>query len=142
MINIYYAANTQKLDEDSLFHYLSLLPLQMKEKILKFRRWEDAQASLFGKLLLRKGFEELGLPYKLDALLLNDFGRPYLSELDFNISHAGEYVVCIISSQAKVGIDIEKIKPIKIEDFRSQFIESEWEHIISSNNNIDMFYQY
>lgn len=43
---------------------------------------------------------------------LNDYGRPYLlnyPEVDFSISHSGEYVAFSVVLDKKIGIDLELI---------------------------------
>ncbi|MEO5647148.1 MAG: 4'-phosphopantetheinyl transferase superfamily protein [Chitinophagaceae bacterium] len=103
------------------------IPVQMQEKIRRFHKWQDAQRSLFGNLLLIEGIKSLKLSgYKLEQLSYTAFGRPYLgADVDFNISHSGEYTICAISQINKVGIDIEKIVEIPVADFEEQFSKQE-----------------
>lgn len=143
MIKIYYTRCERKLSDVVFQHYLDLLPLVIKNKILKFRRWQDAQASLFGKLLLINAGEDLSLDIDLTQLKYTAFGRPYLeNNFDFNISHSNQYVVCAISTDAKIGVDIEKIKPITLLDFKDHFFVEEWNAIINSNDLYHIFYEY
>ena len=49
--------------------------------------WEDRHASLYGKLLLKKGLQDLGQDSSLTNLKFTEYNRPYLEgKLDFNIS--------------------------------------------------------
>lgn len=46
----------------------------------------------------------------------NEYGKPFLSshpELQFNLSHAGEWVVLALGSQYSVGVDIEYCKQME-----------------------------
>ncbi len=143
MIKIYFSNYGNKLNEVDFFKYLDLVPIEIKNKILSFKRWEDCQASLYGKLLLKKGLEELGLDSGLINLKYTKYGRPYLEgNPDFNISHSSCYVVCAISTDSKIGIDIEEVKAIPIYDFKEQFSEEEWNIITASNNKYLWFYYY
>jgi 4'-phosphopantetheinyl transferase len=43
-----------------------------------------------------------------------DRGKPFLktSDVEFNLSHSGEYLACAFTRNWKVGIDIEQIRPM------------------------------
>jgi len=54
-------------------------------------------------------------------------GKPYLSgagNADISVSHSGDVVVCALSAQCRIGIDIEKVRPVEISEFRNVFPES------------------
>ncbi|HQT21506.1 MAG: hypothetical protein B7X86_01110 [Sphingobacteriales bacterium 17-39-43] len=143
MIQIFYSSYTNKLVHSEFSRYLKLLPLAIQENILKYSRWQDAHASLYGKLLLSHGLKELGLDFSLDNLKYTNYKRPYIEgNVDFNISHSGDHVVCAFSTKSKIGIDLEKIKAISISDFKNQFHEQEWDHIMTSENKYLWFYYY
>jgi 4'-phosphopantetheinyl transferase len=98
-----------------------------------------------GKALLAKGLDYIGLSdHSLANLVCTGLDRPYFinSELDFNISHSGEYIVCGISSTGKIGVDIEEIKEVPFEDFTDNFTQSEWRNIENGKTKIAGFYDY
>jgi hypothetical protein len=67
---------------------LDRLPVAMQEKILRYRRWQDAYGSLLGKLLLETAMKKAGLPGDLNGLGVSAYGRPcWANGLDFNISY-------------------------------------------------------
>ena len=143
MIKIFYSSFANKLDDVVFSSYLELLPLDLRNRILRYRRWEDAQASLYGKLLLRVAFEEFGMSTDLDNLKFTEYGRPYIDgNFDFNISHSGSYVVCAVGIERKIGIDVEKVLPISINDLNNVFHYKEWENITRSANPYLTFYYY
>ncbi|MEN5197007.1 4'-phosphopantetheinyl transferase family protein [Sphingobacterium faecium] len=144
MTIIYYANFVKELNHTIFGYYLDLLPLSLRQQILKFKYRQDAQASLIGKLLLIKGLKDLQQDYELIDLKYSVFGRPYFqsAHIDFNISHAGCYVICALSTCGRIGVDLEETKPIIIENFRDQFSNAEWEDIKSSKNPLDKFYFY
>jgi 4'-phosphopantetheinyl transferase len=143
MIKIYFSSYSKKLSNLEFSGYLNLLPPELEQKIIRFRRWEDQHASLYGKLLLMRGLEEAGFGADLIHLKYTNYGRPYLeSTPDFNISHSGFFVVCAFSFQSKIGVDIEEIKPAAICDFEEQFSKEEWNGITNSNNPNYWFYYY
>lgn len=79
----------------------------------------------------------------LNHLKYDEFGKPYIdTKTYFNISHSGDYVICAVSKCSKVGIDIEEVKPINIDDIKSEvFNEIEISHFKVSKNPIEFFYK-
>lgn len=122
---------------------LSRLPMQMVEKAGRFRLWQDAYAFLFGKLLLRKAFKDYGYDLDLQQLQYTKYGRPFLPGApDFNISHSGHRVICAIAPYGRVGVDLEAITDVNIDDLCRVFAPEEWNAIRSSVSPINTFYQF
>lgn len=143
MVHIFYASFQRPLSAACFRDYQNGLPVYIAKKIRSYRRWEDAHASLFGKLLLMHGLKFLSTGESIANLRYNAYGRPFfLSGADFNISHSGKFVICAISLNHRVGIDIEEIRPVSVEDFASQWLPAENEDIIRSSNQIWKFYYY
>lgn len=119
------------------------MPESIQLKLGKYVRWQDAHAGLFGKLLLKRGLQDFGLSVSLEDLEYTIYGRPYFKcKIDFNISHSGQYVVCAVSDSNIVGIDIEEIKPIDINDFKNYWQAKELEAINNSPDQGGKFYCY
>jgi 4'-phosphopantetheinyl transferase len=108
-----------------------------------FRQEADAHRFLLGKILLLKGMVMVGLHnFSLDHIRYNEYNKPYLpGEYNFNISHSGDYVVCAVSSDCKVGIDIEQVNDIATSDFLQCFTSNEWNHIRDSVHPVQTFYK-
>ena len=124
---------------------LEPLPADIRQKIRRYRRWQNAHACLLGKLLLIKGLNRFGLDGAslIHQLQYTDFGRPYLpAPADFNISHSGEYVLCALSNRCRVGVDIEKVQPINLSDFQGQMTEAEWATVTGAADPLRAFYYY
>src|SRR5882762_9985635 len=121
-IYIYSSNYTYELSRIDLEILLNTLPEAIRQKVKKYKFWQDAYGCLFGKHLLKIALREARLPHDLSLLEYTSFGKPYLKDSpDFNISHSGNRVVCVVSQNGKVGIDLEEIVPIPFDDFRSQF---------------------
>ncbi|MEQ8906425.1 4'-phosphopantetheinyl transferase superfamily protein [Ekhidna sp.] len=119
--------------------------IEYQEKLQKYKRWQDAQLSLLGRLLLKKGLEYLNEEVDLRNLRLTQFDKPYLegSDVQFNTSHSGELVGVIVANQrASLGIDIEKYHPIKIEDFKNHMTLSEQNKVLNSINRETAFLEH
>ncbi len=152
MIHVLFTCFDSEIPDERREYYLRKMPESIRNKINRYVRWQDRQAGLFGKLLLLKGLTEYGgyPPGCLNSLSYNDFGRPFIdSDIDFNISHSGDYVVCAVGTRRRrvptderVGIDIEKIRPIVLSDFKNYMTSQEWESIEASDRQYDRFYEH
>jgi len=118
------------------------LPEKTQTSIIRYRKWQDRQAKMLGFLLLREGLWNFGYALESDVFL-DYFGRPYVDhEVDFNISHSGGCVVCALTSEGRLGIDIEEIKPIDFSDLKSSMSSAQWERINESENIYASFYDF
>lgn len=105
---------------------------------------KDRQLSLFGKLLLMEVAKNFGLEKDiLNQISYTAYNRPYLKgDIDFNISHSGSCVILAMSNMGKVGIDIEEVKAIDIEDFQVFFTLEEFTDIRQSVDSRTSFYHW
>ncbi|MET3035907.1 4'-phosphopantetheinyl transferase superfamily protein [Chryseobacterium sp. NRRL B-14859] len=106
----------QTLDDTVLQEMMQYVTPEKRAKIQRFRKPIDAMRSLLGDLIIRfilcrhYGFHNHEIHYEHQ-----EFGKPYLPEhpdVHFNISHSGDWVVGIVSTDL-IGIDIEKITEVK-----------------------------
>jgi 4'-phosphopantetheinyl transferase len=105
--------------------YLAMMPPGIRASILSYKRWQDRQATLFGKLLLLSAlqikFHDAGMQ-KFQSLEATRDGKPFIpGGPEFNISHSEDMIVLAVTESGAVGIDVEKIRAVNIEDF-SQYI--------------------
>jgi 4'-phosphopantetheinyl transferase len=132
-----------KIDKDfkNLFnYYINEIPLHLKEEVCRFKFIADKHRTLAGKLLIRFALCREG--YNTDVLSKvkrDNFNRPYLNrDIDFNISHSGSYVVCSITNNGLLGVDIEFIQHIEIENYMHFFKGTE---IFEIDNRMENFYR-
>lgn len=142
MIDIY-IASIQKMNEHRYIEYLNLLPSFMQQEVTRYHQLSDRYRTLLGKIILHRYLQKHS-NLSLDDVIKNEYGKPYIKEwdIDFNISHSGEYVVCAFNDEGKVGIDIEEQKKIELEDLRTIFTSKEWHEIKTASNSIEKFYQF
>jgi 4'-phosphopantetheinyl transferase len=121
----------------------AILPAHVMEKAEDFLRRQDADAYLLGRFLLAHGLTSLGFsPALLNEIRYSSLGRPYFSpKLDFNIAHAGDYVVCASSTSGSVGIDLERIHDLDLQGFEDQFSVREWNSIQESLSPLKTFFR-
>ena len=142
-IGVYYF-KIREQHRNYLDNFLEILPLFLKRRILRFYFLDDQMRSVVGKLILRKMMITNG--YQTDILneyKLDKFNRPYFdNNVDFNITHSGDYVICAISNDSKIGVDIEKIYPsINVDDYEFLFHDNE-KHIIKDQTIKNIFFSY
>ena len=117
-----------------------------KERIEKFRYRDDMISSLIGRLLLR-GFaaQTLGHSNNNIRLIRTERGKPVLEAdcgWDYNLSHAGDWVVFGAGESCQVGLDVMRTTDSRIdrlEDFfrimERQFTQDEWKYIRGERKN-------
>ncbi len=144
VIKIYSYKIEQQLSENEFQALSQHLPAKTQLKISQYRRWQDRHAMLWGRLLLKTALIREDYPLMcLDNLLLDAYNRPFIDlNVDFNISHSGDYVLCAITKKGRIGIDIEHIRRINIEDFKAFLSNEEWFDVIEAKDTIKRFYHY
>jgi 4'-phosphopantetheinyl transferase len=143
-LKIFYTLIDRPLGSSTFSRYLSKVPVGAQSKIASFLRWQDAHASLFGFLLLIDALNAMGyngerlvraMPY--DGLQKPQIhnGQPF-----FNISHSGELVICAVSMEGELGIDVEKIRALEVSDFDSCWCKEEQDWLNTQEAIIFLFF--
>ena len=116
---------------------VQLIQTEEKERIEKFHYRDDMVSSLIGRLFLR-GFaaQTLGHNNQKIRLMRTERGKPVFEAdcgWDYNVSHAGDWVVFGAGESCQVGLDVMRNTDSRIErleDFfrimNRQFTEQEW----------------
>lgn len=118
--------------EEKLKNALQNLSPSRKAHILRLRRPEDTVRSLAAEsmvqALLRQHFGIRNAQIHRDAA-----GKPYLTGCDLHISiaHCGEKAACVVS-RTPVGIDIERIRPIKRKLISYVCVEEEAQYVLGA----------
>lgn len=105
-----------RIEEEEDF-FLRVVPLQQA-----ITHPQKRLQHLAGRYLLP--FLYPGFPYR--SIEIADTRKPFLPEEEyhFSISHCSNYAAAIVSSEARVGIDIEKITP-RVEKIKHKFLHPE-----------------
>ncbi|KAJ3681036.1 hypothetical protein LUZ60_015525 [Juncus effusus] len=140
---------------------LSVLPSHERSQIIRFAKLEDKKRALVSRLLqftlvhqvLNISFDKINIPRTLE-------GKPYLKfqgdalfpNLNFSISHHGDYVGLASELLCLVGLDIVSLsKPEHetsiqfVQNFSPYFTSFEWNNIIhagSSDETLNTFFRY
>ena len=142
MNKIFYAKSQEQISVSKYEQYLSQIPENMKARVTRYLHWQDSQISLFSRLLLIEGIKSFGMNENiLRELQFEKYRRPFLNnEIDFNISHSNEWAVCVISDSGRVGIDIEQIKQVPLDDFKDSLTFDEIKAMDLSVDKYKFFY--
>lgn len=121
------------------------IPEETIKRLLRFRKWEDAERTLMGEILIRTiAREKLKISHQDIRFDKNEYHKPFLKNVPhfhFNLSHAGEWVVCAVD-EVPVGVDIEKIQPIDLSIAKRFFSKLEHDDLMAKphQEKIDYFY--
>jgi 4'-phosphopantetheinyl transferase len=134
IIYVFYTRLAACWNMNSYQQYLALLPAELQKKNIRFRRWEDRLLNLYGKILLMRGLQHFyNEACSLHQLQYTAYNRPYIpGTIDFNIAHSEEYVLCAIGNHVRLGVDIEKIRRIELNEFESCMSPHQWSVINDS----------
>ena len=114
----------------------------------KFDRYIKLQSKLnfiTGRLLLLKGLnlmEKKSIDFNvLNQIKLDNTEKPHLENTYFNISHSENHVIVALSKKIEIGVDIEKLKYVRIDAFKNLFSEHEFQ-IIKEDKSNSTFYEF
>lgn len=145
MIEVY-AVNINENLEKVLADELALFLSDEKQKrVSRFYRFEDAQRTLIGDILVRILIcNSLKIKNREIVFNKNEYGKPSLQNNNnfcFNISHAGNWVVCATHGTS-VGIDVEHISPINLNIAKRYFSNEEYNNLMDRDESQRLSYFY
>jgi 4'-phosphopantetheinyl transferase len=146
MVRIYLTTRVGRLTVENEKRYLEQLPPVIRAAVSRFKRWEDRQSSLLGKLLLRHALDfstSYRMPSVLDNLEYTRSGKPFIKSMpDFSISHSGEVIILAVADSGNVGIDVEKIRDIRLDDFKRYIPELNQDIELDHYDRLRRFFSY
>ncbi|ACA37773.1 4'-phosphopantetheinyl transferase superfamily protein [Lysinibacillus sphaericus] len=127
--------------EWNVFH--NVLPSHVQRNIQQYKQWQDRQRALLGNTLIRWVL----LPFmdKTTFQITQDiYGRPNVASHqhwkgDFNLSHSGDWIVLALTTNGRVGIDVEEIKPVNKDIMH--FALSKQEFHMALHQPLHVFYE-
>ncbi|KAB8151568.1 4'-phosphopantetheinyl transferase superfamily protein [Kordia sp. TARA_039_SRF] len=144
MTYLLYTYASERNHKTLIDRFLPDFPEDFQNNILCYRRWQDAQLTILGRLLLKQGLKNFGEEYDENDIIYTEYGKPKFKndKIKFNISHSGTIVVSILTDVKEVGIDIEKIHDINVKDFEPQMSHNEIYKIQNAVNVQEAFFSY
>lgn len=141
---IAYCRVPREIDPSALSNLISSAPVTIQKATRRYFKTGDQYRFLAGRLLLKHLFNTFFSIKDRDLLnkiQLGENGRPFIpGDVDFNISHSGNIVICAAATD-KIGIDVEWIRPIDINEFNETLSEHQRRLISQSPDPLRMFYR-
>jgi len=134
--------------QDRLGPLHTVLSAREQEKAARFRRDADRDSSIAARGALRillSGYT--GIPVAEVEFHYSGNGKPHLvfdgEEVDFNVSHSGDWVVLAFGRDRNIGVDVEKIKwEMDVLAIASRYFSSDEVALIeSAEDKHTMFFQ-
>lgn len=143
-MNIAYTYIRQPFPRNRIESYCQGLPAKAAERILRYYRWQDAQASVFGWMLLTELLNENGMDgaAMISKVEYDGLHKPHIpgTAFSFNTSHSGKLVACALGNELEVGLDVEEIRPVIVEDFDACWCAEEIEWLYREGDRRAAFY--
>ena len=135
LVNLYGINFSSFTDEAKLNLLKTLISDERKAKMDRFVFKKDSIRCLLGEIIARYAISKhLNCKSSDISFKVDSFGKPCLDSPNdsvfFNISHSGDWVVCVLSS-SPCGIDIEFIKETDFGIAKRFFTQEEYESLMS-----------
>lgn len=128
--------------ESAFKSYFNLLSPICQRRNLAYRKLHDKKAHLLGRILLLDLLSLTEQEEDISSMKFSNFGRPFLSDnFDFNISHSGNYVLCVLSFNQRVGVDIQEWCPIEYSEFSTVLSDEDLRRIRDSISSDKEFFK-
>lgn len=124
--------------------WLERLPAALAEEVLRYRQVEDRWRVAGGKLLLAHVLQRYSTGFHLSDMQVTAKGRPCFvgAAFDFNISHSGDLVALAWCASGRIGMDVERHRPVDPALFRRNFTGGEWAQITASADPTGRFFHF
>ena len=116
---------------------LDLVGTERRKKVIRYRMPDDRKRSLGAGIIIQKILNDNGLSE--NSLKYSENEKPFVNNIFFNVSHAGDYVVGVLSD-CEVGCDIEKVVSAPLEVAEHYFNPGELEYIKSEQDKDRAFF--
>lgn len=117
-----------------------LMSEKRKEKCDGYRYEDDKKCCIAADMLIRKALSErLDIPPEDVIYSVSDNGKPYFENnaCYFSVAHSGKYAVVAVNKSNPVGVDIEKIRPVKTSVMRHIFSEGDKSFVLGESGAYD-----
>ncbi len=135
-----YVVNTEEISCRDMRAAYCLMSESRRKKCDGLRREEDKRLCIAADMLLRTVLCGItGIAPEALCFAENEKGKPYCENADvnFSISHSGKLVAVCVDKIRRVGIDIEKIRPVKASLMHFFCNDEELEFISGSSVSAD-----
>ena len=142
MIKIYFCKIKKGLTDQQLQKHSQTLPSEIRERIAAYSDPAERHMRTISKLMLAQLISDLGLDHRLEDIKYTPSNKPYISEgFDFSIAHSGDMVVCAAATGCALGVDVEVVKPLDINEYEDYLTLHEWAYINGAEEPREAFYE-
>ncbi len=125
------------------FDLLKTLSPERVEKFHKQKTNMGKRQCLYGPVLVKKGISELlHIDSSEITFKIGDLGKPYAKDLpgiSFNVSHTKGMLLCAVSTEGKVGVDVELIRNAPSSVMKRAFHEEEKAYVEEVQDHEDLY---
>lgn len=130
---------------EQVSEFCSTVSEERQARIARYRFDKDKIRCLTAELLVRYALSErFGMDFRSVSFQYDENGKPLLmnSDVRFNLSHSGEWVVCAVG-ETEIGIDTEEIRQMDYQDVYCSFSDPEIALLnhTEPDKMADVFYQ-
>ncbi|MEE3342798.1 MAG: 4'-phosphopantetheinyl transferase superfamily protein [Bacilli bacterium] len=112
-----------------------------KIKYNKLVKNNNRKLLLLSRMLLYRILEDkYNINYNDMDVHYNRYGKPFIDNIYFNISHSYDYAV-VCTSNKRIGIDIEKIREVNLNTINYFCTDKEKEYIINSGDKYKSLFE-
>ncbi|MTI22242.1 4'-phosphopantetheinyl transferase superfamily protein [Fulvivirga sp. RKSG066] len=134
---IYYLIGDDEVKEEQKL--TQNLPQNHLDKASEYQFISDKLRFLAGRNLLIEALDKMGK--SLDSVYYDEKGKPHVEGISFSISHSERLVVLVLSDIADVGVDVEFIREIDVNELSAEFNEADQRRLKAANDVLDEFFQ-
>jgi 4'-phosphopantetheinyl transferase len=146
IIRVFYTEISPQTESDVYDKLLQSFPSGISNKILKYSNEKERHLRIVGKALLAYALKqpEIQSGISLEQYDYSATNQPILkgSDLKFSISHSNNIVVCAITKEGTIGVDVEKTKHVKLDLMKFYFNRESWFEIINAPDVYAEFYRH
>ena len=117
--------------ENDYKSFYNFLTKNDKLKVTKIIDDKKKKQVMLGRMMLKEYLNDINIDYS--NIKYNKYGKPYIDNIYFNISHACDYVI-FGTNDKEIGVDIERIRPINLKIMNQFCTDNERAYILSSKN--------
>jgi 4'-phosphopantetheinyl transferase len=144
-IHVYTTQIIEPWPQEVFDRMMNIIPKDLQLKVMEEEGWEDQHGSLARKLMLWHGMEEIGANMSdlFESLEFTKSGKPFIVDAPhFSLANDGAVAACAISEESILGIDVERLKPLNLSDYREEMTYLEWREIYSHMIPLRRFYEF
>ena len=136
MIHIYYTVIEAEQPNFEWIRLLDQMPQSIQERVARYRKLQNKYQLVYGRLLLKKLLLDIGAhEFDLDFVQYDAFQKPYWKKgVDFSIAHSGKVIGCALSTIGSIGLDIEQIQTIDVNNFQHILNKKDYQYLRSSED--------